>query len=240
MGTLVIVGGCNELGRVVIRASEHESIVVTSRDEVRAKVFAEELGDERVSGCRLDLGEDTHISSFFEKYSRLSALVCLAVARQPVRDDLEYTREEWLEEMSINIGATYKCAVEASKLMSDGGPIVLTGSVYGQVAVDHRIYPAGMAHTPITYAVSKAATAHLARELAVILAAKNIRVNCLSFGGVANAQPREFVERYSYKVPLGRMAQYSELESACRFLLSGDNTYYTGQELMLDGGFSAL
>ena len=80
----------------------------------------------------------------------------------------------------------------------------------------------------------------MTRYLAVYLARYNIRVNCISPGGLFNNQSPDFVKNYEYKTPMGRMADGADLMGAAVFLASPAAKYVTGQNLVVDGGFSLL
>ena len=77
------------------------------------------------------------------------------------------------------------------------------------------------------------------RWLATLLASKGIRVNSLSPGGVYNGQSESFVNRYSQRTPIGRMADPSDITGALLFLLSDQSEYMTGHNLIVDGGLTA-
>ncbi len=87
------------------------------------------------------------------------------------------------------------------------------------------------------YAASKGGLLQLTRWLSTVLAPE-IRVNCMSPGGVWRAQPESFVERYSNRTPLGRMGHEDDFVGAAVFLASDLSAYVTGQHLAVDGGFS--
>jgi NAD(P)-dependent dehydrogenase (short-subunit alcohol dehydrogenase family) len=76
------------------------------------------------------------------------------------------------------------------------------------------------------------------RELAALLGPAGIQVNMVSPGGVFAQQPPSFVERYSARVPLGRMAEPSDLVGALVFLCGNGSDYVTGQNLVVDGGWT--
>ena len=107
------------------------------------------------------------------------------------------------------------------------------------VGPDFRIYPDTGISTPPVYTASKAGVIGLTRYLATYWAGKNIRVNCLSPGGVYNDHAEEFVKNYSSRVPLGRMAEPEEMGWALVFLASDASSYLNGHNLVVDGGWTA-
>lgn len=137
-------------------------------------------------------------------------------------------------------------AVEAAEYMKRwrGGSIVFLSSIYGMVGADSRIYgDAQYRGEPMTcppeYAAEKGAVIALTRHLACEWARFGIRVNCISPGGVESGQPADFVERYSARVPMGRMARAEEIADAVVFLASDASSYITGHNLVVDGGLTA-
>jgi NAD(P)-dependent dehydrogenase (short-subunit alcohol dehydrogenase family) len=158
-----------------------------------------------------------------------------------------YSLDTWKSVMSVNLDGMFLMAQSVGKEMQRlniKGSIVQTSSIYGVVGPDLRIYEGskymGMEiNTLAVYSASKAAVLGLTRHLASLWGHKGIRVNSLSPGGVYSGQNRDFQESYSKKVPLGRMASNSEIESALLFLVSDASSYITGQNLVVDGGLTA-
>jgi NAD(P)-dependent dehydrogenase (short-subunit alcohol dehydrogenase family) len=92
---------------------------------------------------------------------------------------------------------------------------------------------------PAAYGASKAGVVQLTRYLARLWGPSGVRVNVLSPGGVAGDQDEEFLRKYTARVPLGRMASLDDLGGPLVFLASDASAYVTGQEVRVDGGFTA-
>jgi len=123
------------------------------------------------------------------------------------------------------------------------GSIINIGSLYASVAPDSRFYDHIECNPPFlkppAYGASKAAVVNLTRYLATLWAPCGVRVNALSPGGVSGDQDPEFRRKFCERVPLGRMAEASDLRGPLLFLASAASAYVTGIELVVDGGFTA-
>jgi NAD(P)-dependent dehydrogenase (short-subunit alcohol dehydrogenase family) len=125
-----------------------------------------------------------------------------------------------------------------------GGSIVQTASIYGILASDKRIYEGSFylgrqIGNPAVYSTSKAAVVGLTRYLAAYWADKGIRVNTLTPGGVESGQNDTFKQKYSARIPMGRMARGEEMVGALIYLVSDASSYVTGHNIVVDGGLSA-
>jgi NAD(P)-dependent dehydrogenase (short-subunit alcohol dehydrogenase family) len=124
------------------------------------------------------------------------------------------------------------------------GIILNIASDLSVIAPDQRLYRVASLATeiqpvkPVTYSVIKAGLVGMTRYLATYWNEEGIRVNSLSPGGIYDNQPEEFVRKVSNLVPLGRMANRDEYQSAVQFLCSDASTYMTGQNIVIDGGRS--
>lgn len=119
------------------------------------------------------------------------------------------------------------------------GSIVNFSSIYGVVGSDPSIYKnTEVKITPEWYVNVKSSIIAHSRYLACKYASKNVRINCISPGGVYNNHSKKFVENYSKKVPMGRMANPIDMCGIVELLISDRSLYITGQNICVDGGYT--
>jgi NAD(P)-dependent dehydrogenase (short-subunit alcohol dehydrogenase family) len=157
-----------------------------------------------------------------------------------------YPLESWDAVMGVNTtGVMLACQVFGGRMAVAGkGSIVNIGSTYGVVSPDQNVYEyrrrrGETFYKPVAYSASKSALYNLTRYLATYWGPKGVRVNIVTFGGVAAGQDAEFVAEYERRVPLGRMAEEDDYDGAVVFLLSDASRYMTGADLVIDGGWTA-
>lgn len=132
-----------------------------------------------------------------------------------------------------------KMAADYMKEFNKAGSIILTSSIYGLKAQDLNLYHGTDMSENLTYGIIKAGIIQGSRQMASYYGQFNIRINSICPGGVQDKnQNKGFIERYSLKTPLKRMAIPSDLMGAYIFLSSDLSSYITGEVLMVDGGFS--
>jgi NAD(P)-dependent dehydrogenase (short-subunit alcohol dehydrogenase family) len=123
---------------------------------------------------------------------------------------------------------------------NNSGSIVNIGSIYGSVGPDFNVYENTNLTMPAAYSAIKGGVINFSKYLASYYGKNNIRVNCVSPGGIFDHQPIEFVRNYESKVPMKRMGKADDISPAVSFLLSDDSSYITGQNLIIDGGWTAI
>lgn len=156
----------------------------------------------------------------------------------------DFPLDAWNQALAVNLTGVFLCCQAAIRpmLAQGGGVIVNIASIYGLVGPDQRIYQRpgqDPQYKPVYYTVTKAGLIGLTRYLAAYYAGKNIRVNALTPGGVYNGHDETFVQAYSSRAVLGRMARKDELNGALLFLVSEASSYMTGANLVVDGGWTA-
>jgi NAD(P)-dependent dehydrogenase (short-subunit alcohol dehydrogenase family) len=156
-----------------------------------------------------------------------------------IRDDGMVSRENFLGEYLVDVVVPYELTMAlAGQPGSRLRHVVNIGSQYGTVAANPSLYDDPLRQSPIHYGVAKAALAHLTRELAVRLAPRQIRANCVAFGGVEGRVDAAFRARYSALCPQGRMLRDAEVIGPVEFLLNEESSAITGQIINADGGWS--
>jgi NAD(P)-dependent dehydrogenase (short-subunit alcohol dehydrogenase family) len=150
----------------------------------------------------------------------------------------------WEQALTVNLTGAFLCCQTGVQPMLDqgGGVIVNLSSIYGLAGPDQRIYQLpdqAPKFKPVYYSVTKAGILGLTRYLATYYAGRNIRANALTPGGVYNGHDDAFVQAYSARVVLGRMAEVDEMNGALLFLASDASAYMTGANLIVDGGWTA-
>lgn len=142
--------------------------------------------------------------------------------------------------LEVNLTAAFHLSQILEPLLStrNNGRILNVGSIYGVTGPDMSLYAGTKMGNPAAYAMSKGGLVQLTRWLSTVLAPK-IRVNAISLGGVYRNQAESFVSNYVARTPLGRMASEEDFIGAVAFFSSDLSAYVTGQNLMIDGGWTS-
>lgn len=253
----LVTGGAGILGRQFCAGLAHAgaSVAVVDLDQASADDCAHAIGPQ-AAGFACNVADPASVAacvaSVLARFGRIDVLHNNAATKSrdvrafftPFED---YPLDTWREVMSVNIDGMFLMAQAVGRHMvarGGGGAVIQTASIYGLVGPDARIYEGseylgGAINTPAVYAASKAAVVGLTRWLATHWAQQGIRVNCLVPGGVSSGQNSTFSERYSERVPMGRMARADEMVPALLYLASDASSYVTGQVLAVDGGWTA-
>jgi len=157
----------------------------------------------------------------------------------------DYPLEQWNAALNVNLTGMFlvtQACVRPMLAQGKKGSIINLCSTYGLNGPDQRIYikeGRRVAFKPLSYSVTKAAVLGFTKYLAAYYAGTEIRVNALTPGGVFNNHEPYFVQNYSAKTILGRMARQDEMNGALLFLASDASSYMTGSNLVVDGGWTA-
>lgn len=246
----LVTGGAGIYGvhitRALAEAGAH--VLVASRDIRQCERVANDMTDEglKVSAAQLDLGSKASIVALRDKivadFGKLDILFNNAVARAGGNIST-VTEEDWDAAMRINsTGFFLSCKIFGEQMVEQrSGVMVNISSIYGVVAPNFNIYEGTDMTSPANYAFAKGGMINFTRYLASFYGKFGIRVNSISPGGFrTDDQPEIFVENYSRQTLLGRMAADDDIKGAAVFLASDASAYITGQNLMVDGGWTAI
>lgn len=150
------------------------------------------------------------------------------------------TYENFCDNIGKHIGGCFLLCQKAAAFFEQQGygNIVNLSSIYGIIAPRFEIYEGTSMTKEVEYIVSKSAIIHLTKYLAKYLKGKNIRVNCLSPGGVLDGQPEKFTDNYNAQSLNKGMLSTNDVVGTLIYLLSGQSKYVNGQNIVVDDGFS--
>lgn len=157
----------------------------------------------------------------------------------------DYPLDQWNAAVNVNLTGMFLVTQAcARQMVAQGkkGSIINICSTYGLNGPDQRIYIKDgkrVAFKPVYYTTTKAGVMGFTKYLAAYYAGTEIRVNALTPGGVFNNHEEYFVTNYSAKTILGRMAKKDEMNGALLFLASEASSYMTGNNVIVDGGWTA-
>lgn len=158
-------------------------------------------------------------------------------------DDVSTCPEDvWDASMEVNVTALFRITkhVLPGMIARGHGNVINISSIYGNVGPDPSLYEGLPLSASLPYSVTKAAVLNFTRYVANLHGRQGIRCNTLTLGGVRSEVTSDaFVERYSARTALGRMAAPDDYQGAMLFLCSDASLYMTGANLIIDGGWTA-
>jgi len=234
--TILITGGTGKVGKQLVEYFSKNGFVCIYTSRKNAP-----LQNKNTIGIKVDLlsknGIEKLLAELKKKNLKIDYLVNNArnMEYSVVEKDGSIKRENWLKEYELDVVIPYELSLAIAKEMPVK-KIINISSIYGVSAFNHHLYDGTFA-PPLQYAGAKAALIQITKCLAVIFAGK-IQVNCISYGGIEGRVNVAFKRRYAKLCPEGRMMKESEVIGAIDFLISEKSVYITGQNLLVDGGWT--
>jgi NAD(P)-dependent dehydrogenase (short-subunit alcohol dehydrogenase family) len=246
----LVTGGAGLYGRQIATALAQAGAItnMTSRNQEQLKDlergFNDELGVSVHAHC-MDQEEEASILSLRDaiqdKYGRIDILVNNAVAR--TMSSWNDPLDAFAKSMQINATGLFSITRAFGDLMAKqgSGSIINIGSIQGMVGPDATLYKDMGFHGFVPdYFFHKGGMVNFTRFVASYYGPNNVRCNCLSPGGLPSSRtPEAFVDRYSERTFLNRMANDTDLMGSIVFLASDASAYVTGANLPVDGGYTA-
>jgi len=250
----LITGGAGHIGSVLGEALAElgARIVILDSSEPSCKSMAEKIeATYSVEALPLvvDLADEQAIERasglVLQKFQRLDILVnCAAMVNLSNRKGWigpfkEQSSGPWRQALEVNLTASFILTRGLADALEESGhgSVINVSSIYGLVGPDLRLYEGTSLGNAAAYAASKGGLLQLTRWLATVMAPK-VRVNAITPGGVWREQPEVFVKRYAERTPLQRMGDEEDFKGAVAYLASDLSAYVTGQNLVVDGGWT--
>jgi len=238
---IVVTGGSGLLGKAYIDKIKEEGGIPVNADINTSTELAK---GQHTIDITNEVSIKELIKNVSEKFGRIHGWVNSAYPR--TRDwGIKFEEEpfsSWQQNIDMHLNGYVLCCKLISKHMKqfDGGSIVNMASIYGIQGPDFTVYEGTEMGNPASYAAIKGGIINFTRYLAAYYGKYNIRVNCVSPGGIFDNQNKTFVDNYSRKTPLKRMGLPEDIAPAVSFLLSEESKYITGHNLIVDGGWTII
>lgn len=245
--TAVVTGGAGIYGSPICEALAEAGahVIIASRNQIQCQASAETLLQRglRASADHYDQASETSVLALrdrvFQQFGSVDILVNNSVSR-PMRS-YQDSLQTWSRSMEVN--ATGLFAISRAFLdpmiAAGGGTIINVGSIQGVVAPDFSNYDGTEMTTPPDYHFHKHGLIGLTKYLAAWGGARGVRVNAISPGGLRTKDHKEpFLSQYCRRVLLKRMAECDDIKGVVVFLASEASRYITGQNIIVDGGYT--
>ena len=237
---IIVTGGNGLLGREICEDIRKKGGIALNFDIHHSEVSEENFicditSSDSISEC-LDQAE--------LKFGAIHGLVNNAYPR--TKDWGTAFEEMSYESLQTNVDWQMNSYLQFCKLIipflrkANSGAVVNMTSIYGVVGNDFTIYEGTGMEPPVAYSAIKGGLINATRFLASKYGKEVLRFNCVSPGGIFDHQPLAFVEAYEKKVPMKRMGNPDDIAPAVSFLLCNEAKYITGQNLIVDGGWTAI
>ena len=245
----LVTGGYGHLGTAITEALAEAgaTVYVLGRSQEKFEEAFQNIKSDKLIFLSCDISETASIANAFRQVQQIQGRIDVLVnnafyskGQQPE----QLTDEEWAYGIDGNLNSVYRCIREVIPYLKDnGGRIINVSSMYGMVSPDFSIYeesPASL--NPPHYGAAKAGVLQLTRYFACYLGKYNITVNAVTPGPFPNEkvqQDKAFIRQLERKNPLHRIGKPEDLKGAFVYLASDASAYMTGQNMVLDGGWTA-
>ncbi len=251
--TVLVAGAAGLLGSHVVEELLKHGAKVIATD------VSEELVAQRLSALGLNIGTDTDsadlkcqalnlldeegVRYFFRSTNSLDGAVNCSYPRNKAYGKHFYDVDlaNFNENVSLHLGSaflfTQQCAAYFERNRTPLS-VVNMSSIYGAVAPKFDVYDNTQMTMPVEYAAIKSAIQHISRYTTAYVNNSDFRVNCVSPGGILDSQPTDFVDAYSAHTHGKGMLDAKDAIGPIMYLLSDLSAHMTGQNLVVDDGFT--
>ena len=238
---IIITGGSGLIGREIVKdVASKGGIAINAdinieTDLDKGHLYVDISDEQSIQGA---------VDAVYQIWGRIDGLVNCAYPRTKdwgaFFEDIPL--DSWRKNVDFQLNSYFVFCQRVLKIMARQkyGAIVNIASIYGIVGNDFTLYEEYGGTSPAAYSAIKGGIINFTRYLASYYGRQGIRVNCVSPGGIFDHQHPSFVARYEAKVPMGRLGNPEDIAPAVSFMLSDEAQYITGQNLAIDGGWTAI
>ena len=235
---VILVTGANRgIGLDIIKRldSDGYTVIGTSRTDDGTNIISQEIKNSNGKGLKMDVTDQESINSAIKKIQDEYGTLYGLVNNAGITNDnllMRTTEEQWLSVIETNLTSIYRVTKSIIKDMmkARNGRIVNIGSIVGMMGNSGQS----------NYSASKSGLLGFTKSLARELSSRNINVNSISPGFIDTDMTKtlsdEQIDNLTKNIPLGRIAESSEVSSVVSFLLSNDSSYITGENINVNGG----
>ena len=238
---IIVTGGNGLLGAAIVERIMSEGAFCVNF-EINHKT------NDDLSNVACDITNEDSVnkalSLVISKYSRIDGLVNNAYPRTKDWGNKfeDIALDSWKRNVDWQLNSYFYMSQQVAIQMGKqkGGSIINMASMYGVVAPDFTVYDGTNMTMPAAYSAIKGGLVNLTRYMSAYFGPQQVRVNTVSPGGIFDNQNITFVQNYEKKVPMRRMGTPDDIAPSVVFLLSEEAKYITGQNLIIDGGWTAI
>ena len=238
---IIVTGGNGLLGQSIANdLQSNKAIVLNAELNTENKTKAEYIQCDITSQQSIE----NAINQVIDKYGKIDGWVNNAYPRTSdwgtKFENIPY--ESWQKNVDLQLNSIFLCCQAVLKVMQQqkSGSIINISSIYGVVGPDFMVYDGTEMTMPAAYSAIKGGIVNFSRYLASYFGPSGIRINCVSPGGIFDHQNEKFVTQYEKKVPMKRMGLPNDISPTVSFLMSDGAKYITGQNIIIDGGWTAI
>ena len=238
---IIVTGGNGLLGSAIVERIKSEGAFCINF-EINNKT------NDDLSNVRCDITDENSIDDalnlIIAKYNRIDGLVNNAYPRTKDWGNKfeDVSLDSWRQNVDWQMNSYFYISQQVAIQMGKqkNGSIINMASMYGVVAPDFTVYDGTNMTMPVAYSAIKGGLVNLTRYIAAYFGPQQVRVNTISPGGIFDNQNATFVQNYEKRVPMRRMGTPDDIAPSVAFLLSDDSKYITGQNLVIDGGWTII
>lgn len=238
---IIITGGNGLLGKAILNRLESEGAFC-----INFEIDHETNNDLSQVYCDITNTNsiDEGLDMVLKKYNKIDGLVNNAYPRTKDWGTKfeEIVYDSWKQNIDWQLNSYFYISQKVATQMSKQkcGSIINMASIYGVVGADFTVYEGTTMTMPAAYSAIKGALINFTRYVASYFGPQQVRVNSVSPGGIFDNQNEVFIDNYCKKVPMRRLGTPEDISPVVAFLLSDESKYITGQNIIVDGGWTSI